>query len=195
MAISSQGIGRCLDDIGVSWRYDSEGDVLARFSSNSAPGVDLIHYELKQDFSVAGEFLNATPYVQEDGRVIRENGESSWLPLLPNAKAPTAVAMKLVKAYLIPKPYGMSIQIHAAADLGNGSHLKIMPDQTTLSAIEMEHPGFRARTNGQQTWFAVQLANQDEGELNWWGVMNQTAAIGFAMMEGPFTASLHNTSA
>lgn len=187
-----QQIGSALDSVGVTWSYDDDGDLRVRFRSGQQPWTDAVFYEFdstKLDFSMRGQFLN--------GRAVpQENGPTRWEVPIKDGLEPTAVAQKVVTVYLIPRPGGVGIQIHASISPQNQArpmHIKIIPGSQQVDRIERDFPGFVGTGDNKRFWMSGGVAGTRVDESDLLNIVRTSFQVGLGMFEGPFTGWLYST--
>jgi hypothetical protein len=186
-ATSLLEIGPALDHAGMTWSYDDDGDVRIRFRSGQQPWIDVVFYRFDaQDFSMRGQFLN--------GRAVPQaNGMTRWEVPLESGHTPTAVAQKVVTIYLMPRPGGVSVQIHAAIaplEQPRPMHIKIRPEDRQVSRIEKDFPGFVRAGDSKQVWMSTRVGGTRVAETDFCDMVMTAAEVGLAMFDGPFTGWL-----
>lgn len=189
--VTSHGIGSVLDRAGVTWTYDNDGDIRVRFRSGQQPWTDVVFYEFdaaKADFSMRGQFLNARAVPQA-------NGMTRWeVPL--GGLEPTAVAQKVVTVYLMPRPGGVGMQVHASIapmEQPRPMHIKVIPGTQQVNRIERAFPGFVGRGDNKQYWMTGGATGTRVDEADLLDMLSQTRQVGLEMFNGPFTGWLYST--
>jgi hypothetical protein len=189
---TARDIGSVLDRAGITWTYDDEGDIRVRFRSNQPPGTDAVFFEFdttKTDFSMRGQFLNGRAVAQD-------NGEIRWEVPLDAGHEVTAIAQKVVTAYLMPRPGMVNVQIHAAiAPLGyaHPMHIKVIPGSQQVSKIEREFPGFLGAKSNTHFWMSTAVEGAHVEETQFLSFIRTISQVGHAMFEGPFTGWMYST--
>lgn len=149
---TSQEVGQALDRLGVIWSFDRDGDVRVAHQSNKQPWVDAAFYEFdvaKADFSMRGEFLHARFETLPDGMI-------QW-ELPADGPEPTAIARKIVSLYLMPRPEGVVVQVHATIESlapARPIRIKLIPGGEQVSNIERTFPGFLGVSAGKNFWMS-----------------------------------------
>ncbi|AQX81543.1 hypothetical protein BWO91_17640 [Plantibacter flavus] len=192
-SVSAREIGEALDRIGVTWSYDNDGDIRVRFRSGDHPWTDVVYYELQQDYSIRGEFLN--------GRAVPQgNGMTQWEVPLDVEHQPTAIAQKVVTVYLTPRHGGVTVQIHAAVSPLNQPrpiHIKVIPGSKQVSSIQDAFPGYvgkeERRGDSSQFWLSVGLNGTRVDDADLLFLVKRTFSIGLRMFDGPFSGWLYST--
>lgn len=139
-----------------------------------------------------GQFLNARAVPQA-------NGLTRWeVPL--GGYAPTAVAQKVVTVYLIPRPGGVGIQVHASiapSSQPRPMHIKVIPGRDQVSRIERSYPGFvgraETRDGGSQFWMSGGVTGKRVDEDDLLDMLRTTFDVGLEMFDGPFTGWMYST--
>ena len=191
---TSQMIGSALDRAGVTWNYDGDGDIKVRFRSTEPPGTDVVFYEFdtaKADFSIRGQFLNARATRQADGA-------TRWEVPADSVHEPTAVAQKVVTAYLMPRLGRLDIQVHASiAPLAQqrSMHLKVIPGREQISRIEKQFSGFVGTEGNTHFWMSSALSGTHVDELAFRDAIRAISLVGIAMFDGPLTGWMYSTEA
>lgn len=186
---TSQEIGTALDQAGATWSYDDDGDVRLRIRSGQQPWTDAVFYEFdatKADFSIRGQFL-------EGHAVQQENGMTRWEVPLASGHRPTAIAQKVVTVYLMPRPGGINVQIHASIaplEQPRPMHLKIKPGSQQVSRIEREFPGLVGTGDSRQLWLSTRMRGTRVDETEFSDMVRTLSEAGLAMFDGPFTGWL-----
>lgn len=186
---TSQEIGTALDQAGMTWSYDDDGDVRIRFRSGRQPWTDVVFYEfdaVKQDFSIRGQFLKGHAFPQG-------NDKTRWEVPLGSGHTPTAVAQKVVTIYLMPRPGGISVQIHGAIaplEQPRPMHIKIRPEDRQVSRIEKEFPGFVRAGDSRQVWMSTRVTGARVAETDFCNMVITASKVGLAMFDSPFTGWL-----
>ena len=106
---------------------------------------------------------------------------------------PTAVAQKVVTIYLMPRPGGISVQIHAAIaplEQPRPMHIKIRPGDQQVSRIENDFPGFVRAGDAKQVWMSTRVGGTQVAEEAFHDMVMTASEVGLAMFEGPFTGWL-----
>lgn len=186
---TSQEIGTALDQAGMTWSYDDDGDVRIRFRSGQQPWIDVVFYKFdagNQDFSMRGQFLKGHAIPQA-------NGMTRWEVPLESGHTPTAEAQKVVTIYLMPRSGGISVQIHAAIaplEQPRPMHIKIRPEDQQISRIEEDFPGFVRAGDSRQVWMSTRVTGARVAETDFCDMVLTASQVGLAMFDGPFTGWL-----
>ncbi|MCJ1707854.1 hypothetical protein [Microbacterium sp. VKM Ac-2923] len=173
-------LGSALTRIGVTWNYDKDGDIRLRFRGSKL--TDGLVYQLNTDWTVQGEFLGGRAVPQPDGSTAYEFPRSGRMP--------TAIAQKVVTAYLMPRPQGLLVQVHLAVfplDQPRPFHIKIAPNPATVHAVELRHPGFTGTGDGRQFWMTYCNAATNASDDDFSFFISHLIDVGRDLFEAPFT--------
>ncbi|GEM_PF-3453692 len=182
---TSTQIGEVLDRANIAWNYDEDGDIKVRFRSSQEPWTDLVFFEFdtsKADWSVRGYFLGAQPTPLGDGT-------ERW-DAPRDSVTPTALAQKVVDVYLIPKPEGVGIQIHAAvAPLRqpHPMHITLVPGSQRVRSIERSYPRYVGMHSEEGFWFSGGATGSSVAEAHFIEMLLEASAIGLKMFEHQFS--------
>lgn len=181
---TARALGDVLNRAGISWEYDDEGDIKIEHRLPRPPWVDLVFYEVADDWSMRGHFLNARATSQADGGVYFERPAGG--------SATAGPAAKIVDVYFIPEPGGVSMQVHAkiqplAVATARPFQIAIMPSRQQINRIERSFPRFHGVGEGGQFFMAGGAAGTNLPEDALVYVFEEALEVGLGMFEGPFT--------
>lgn len=149
--ISAAKLSAELTKAGWSPRYDSDGDVIMRMRSIEPPHADAAFYRIDQDYVMRGHLLGATVTQLPDGKTM-------WTVPDDSPYEPTAIVQKVSTVYLMPRPGGVQIQIHAAVQPISDTrpmHIKVTADAQRKAELERDYPNFGVVTDGRLTWLST----------------------------------------
>lgn len=194
---TSREIGAAFDRVGMTWSYDSDGDVRFRTRSSQQPWTEPVFYEFdatSTNFRMRGQFL--------EGRRIPHANGVNWEVSLDQGYQPTAIAQKVVTVYFSPGRGSVRLQIHAAIvplSQARVMHIQILPGREQVARIERRYPGFvgteQTGPGGtKQLWMSGAVAGQQSDDSEFVDLIQTISTVGLEMFDGPFTGWM-NTNA